>query len=85
MVPKMAKMVNMKMMKKKTRIRPGIELRSDWIYRRIVGILLIDLRGLRIRKVLKAFKLSEPPEIGSMPMMLIITMKKSRQFQASLR
>ena len=51
----------------------------------MAGILLIERNGLRIRNVLRAFKLSLPPLIGSKLMMLIVTMKKSRQFQASRR
>ena len=52
----------------------------------IAGILLIDLKGLSMRKVLSAFKLSAPPPSkGSKPMILTHTMKKSRQFQALKR
>ena len=72
----------MKMMKKNTRIRPGIELSKDWIYSRIDGILLMERSGLKIRNVLKAFRLSAPPP-GSIPIMLMHTMKKSRQFHGS--
>ena len=45
----------------------------------------MERRGLKIRNVLSALRLSWPPEIGSMPTMLMHTMKKSRQFQGSLR
>ena len=46
---------------------------------------MIERRGLKIRNVLSALRLSEPPDIGSMPTMLMQTMKKSRQFQGSLK
>ena len=81
----MAKMQKMKMMKKNTRMRPGIDDRSDWICRRMVGILLTERSGLKIRNVLRALRLSLPPLIGSKLTMLMVTMKKSRQFQASRR
>ena len=75
--------MKMNRMKKKTRIRPGIEPRSELIYFFIAGILLTDLKGLKIRNVLSAFRESEPPEIGSIEMIEMHTMKKSRQFQGS--
>jgi hypothetical protein len=79
----MAKMQKINMMKKNTRIKPGIDARSDPICCLIVGILLIDLRGLRIRKVLRALSPELDDPIGRKPMTLIHTMKKSRQFQGS--
>ena len=84
-VPKIAKIVKMNMMKKKTRIRPGIEPRSDCICCLIVGIRFIERSGLRIRNVLRDFKLSEPPFNGRNPMTLTMTMKKSRQLKGSRR
>lgn len=73
-------------MKKKTRVRPGMAPSKDEIYFFIAGILLIDLSGLNMRKVLKAFRLSAPPPgKGSKPTILTHTMKKSRQFQALKR
>ena len=81
----MAKMQKIKMMKKKTRIKPGIEFRSDDICFLILGILFTDLKGLRIRKVLKAFRPELLPPMGRNPTMLMQTMKKSRQFHASNR
>lgn len=53
MVPKIENIVKMKMINMNTRINPGIDYIKDWIYRRILGILLIDLSGLKIRNVLR--------------------------------
>ena len=81
----MAKTLKMNMMKKKTRMRPGIELSTELICFLTSGSLLIERKGRKIRNVLNIFKLDAPPSIGSNPTMLTHTMKKSRQFQASLR
>ena len=84
-MPKIAKIEKMNIMKKKTRIRPGIEPKSAWICYLMAGNLLMDLSGLKIRNVRSDFKLSEPPLIGKNPTTLMNTMKKSRQFQGSRR
>ena len=82
-MPKIAKMVKMKIMKKNTRMRPGIEPRRTVICDFIEGSLLIERKGLRIRNVRRALRLSVPPSIGRNPTMLTQTIKKSRTFQAS--
>ena len=57
----MAKTLKMNIMKKKTRMRPGIEPSTELIYLLTSGSLLIERKGLKIRKVLNIFKLLAPP------------------------
>ena len=78
--PKMAKIPKMNIRKKSTLISPGKDVSIVEIRFFISGSELIDLSGLRIRKVRRPFK-APASKNGIHPMILTITMKKSSQFQ----
>lgn len=80
----MAKIVKMNVKKMKTFTIPGIELKSDLISCFMLGIELIERRGLKIRKVLNDFMLELPSMPGNQVMTEIVTTKISSQFHLSL-
>ena len=64
---------------------PLIDAIRILIYAFIAGIELIERRGLRIRNVLKDFRLLFPSAPGIQQTTEIVTTKKSSQFQVSRR
>ena len=80
----MANILKMKLRNASTLMRPGMEASNDWINSLMVGKALMERKGLRMRKIRRALKLSALT-LGSIPTMLTQTMKKSRLFQGSLR
>lgn len=71
-------------MKKMTLKRPKTHAIRVFTSFFIVGSCLIDLSGLKIRKILNIFTLELPLSIGSQSITEIPTTKISNQFQRSL-
>lgn len=81
----MPKIERTKNKKKHTLHKPGIEAKKELMMIFIPLILLMDLSGLKIRKVRKILSAEYFSRPGTKSMIEITTTKKSSLFQPSLR